>query len=85
MTRPWTPGPWEWLKPYPDYPTTNLQSTYSVVGSVHESHGGGRMPDDADAQLIALAPEMAEAILMVDTPDREEAIMGMVKKLGEIA
>lgn len=61
-----TPGPWTWEKKE-NYPTTNLygpnpKDGHDYILSIYESHGGGDMPNDANAALIAAAPELKEFI-----------------------
>ena len=65
-----TPGPWRWLQESPDYPSTllvgpdykgdaeSLRGVHGVVMEVYESHGGGEMPEDENASLIAAAPDL---------------------------
>lgn len=59
-----TPGPWFWSEGDMGYPVTELRSgkTGAVVMGVYLSPGGGRVPGGVDAELIALAPLMAEAL-----------------------
>lgn len=53
-----TPGPWRWSK-NPTYPTTDLIGPdHTTILQIYESHGGGYMPADADAGLIAAAPDL---------------------------
>jgi len=66
--RPWTPGPWKYID-------------HGFGMGIYSTHGGREYPfaefvaggepsegmiEDGDAQLIALAPEMAEFILGMD-------------------
>lgn len=50
-----TPPPWKWVEEPGGYPTTNLEPD---VLQIYQSHGGGRLPEDADARLIEAAPEL---------------------------
>jgi hypothetical protein len=37
----------------------------AIVLQIYESHGGGYMPNEADARLIAAAPELLAALIDV--------------------
>lgn len=64
----WTPGPWEWDDRYPSSNTG--EKTWSLIGAdgygilscdgVENSPQG--LNDDANAKLIAAAPELVEAL-----------------------
>ncbi len=70
---PHSPGPWTWFK-HGD--TDNLESAGEVVLSIYQSHGGGTVPVDADAHLIAAAPDLLAAVQSVvawfNAIDREQ-------------
>lgn len=86
MTTPWTPGPW------------NIERGGHEFGEAVDRIGpvqtAATYADDAwldvgepDAQLIALAPEMAEAILWHDEnegPDHSPRIEAMAERLRQI-
>lgn len=57
-----TPGPWRWTQPNKNYDEWRLGTPSEEVLRVYESHGGGQMPNEADAALIAAAPRMYEAL-----------------------
>ena len=63
MTTPkFTPGPYTWVE-HDGYPATDLVSADgTVIFQIYESHGGGKMPDEAHQRLIAAAPEMYGAL-----------------------
>lgn len=54
VVNPWTPEPWDWEKSYGDYPITAAGRRIAVV--VGDHHGA-----DAEARLIAAAPDLYEA------------------------
>jgi hypothetical protein len=57
-----TPGPWRWIKAE-DYPSTRLVGPDGAdVIEIYESHGGGTMATEADAHLIAAAPDLLAAL-----------------------
>ncbi len=56
-----TKGPWMWV-PDDGYPETRLRSSDGDVLSIYESHGGGNLPSDDDARLIATLPDLLEAL-----------------------
>ncbi len=63
-----TPGPWVWVKDDSGYPVTDLKSEDGgIVMQVYESHGGGDMPNKANARLIAAAPDLLEALQVIVT------------------
>lgn len=59
MTTP-TPGPWTWERE--DSTAMTLQAPSGTVLSIYESHGGGEHPTEADASLIAAAPELLDLL-----------------------
>lgn len=76
MDRPWTPGPWTYTE---DKPYTGSDANYQVIWDSPDKYDNTLLCDEQyypsaptnkhDAQLIALAPEMAEAILAWDGPE----------------
>src|SRR5712691_4282174 len=60
-----TPGPWRWSKDKDYYPSTDLLGPETCVLQIYESHSGGDMPSEADARLIAAAPDLLAALLLV--------------------
>lgn len=57
LERPWTPGPWKWRTPTEYVTPIGSDGTIVITGTLPFT------ATDADKDLIALAPEMAEAIL----------------------
>ncbi len=56
-------GPWSW-GPRSDRGTTQLLDGYGLaILEIHESHGEGWLPDDAEARLIVAAPDLLIALL----------------------
>ena len=65
MAEPWTPGPWHWENDYSD-----LCAEDNRVILWSGDNGVLLWADDADARLIAAAPEMAAFIASLpDTGD----------------
>jgi len=61
----YAPGPWKWV-PEKDYPITylygaNPKDEYDYILAIYESHGGGHMPDEAHARLIAASSDLLRA------------------------
>ena len=71
MSRPWTPGPWSLVT---DSPYAGSSQSYEIRYGSGDRYGNVLLADEqyyptapekmADAELIALAPEMAEALLL---------------------
>lgn len=86
---PWSSGPWDWEPNYMGAPGDSCLHNESHDIAVIPSKG---MPDDPDATLIALAPEMAAAILAFDDkwfgeqmqPGGMEAMHELAEKLRAI-
>lgn len=67
----WTPGPWE---PSPDYPATPIRSTIDTQQFVAGHRAAPYVEATGpDRELIALAPELAAAVLTMDDEAREMA------------
>lgn len=70
---PWSSGPWDWEPNYMGEPGDSCLHNESHDIAVIPSKG---MPDAPDAALIALAPEMADAILAAcDVNDSGDGIL----------
>ncbi|MBA1366795.1 hypothetical protein [Burkholderia gladioli] len=98
----WTPGPWEWDDRYPSSNTG--EKTWSLIGAngygILSCDGEENSPqglnDDANAKLIAAAPELVEALQAIaqygsdtlsgriDGPDdrewQREAVLEMTRR-----
>ena len=55
MSGPWTSGPWEW-------DGWDLEPSVLDIGIGYDGLFQGTPPSEANARLIALAPEMAELL-----------------------
>lgn len=75
----WTPGPWHWdSDPVKNDPHNRVRYRVTALGKTitqvyYSSYEGGPTNAEADARLIAAAPEMAEAL---------EQCLGNLKALG---
>lgn len=61
MTEPWTPGPWKFARDFKHRMTVeSADGEFSLTGSPLDEEVEPRL--EANFRLIALAPEMAEAL-----------------------
>lgn len=65
MTAPWTPGPWAWAWSEDLLEDALVVAGHTEIASVH----GGPDRKAADARLIAAAPEMAELLALICSPE----------------
>ena len=74
----WTPGPWTFTRPHP--------GQYAIIPAKHEKRGDMwtlayirdfQANDEANARLIAAAPEMAEALAALLSHDGETVTDGI--------
>lgn len=75
--RPWTPGPWRYERMGYDDAGNEIWSLGSESEPVAD-HDGMAEPNPSNRALIALAPEMAEAILRYNFCDCENSQAGGV-------